>query len=161
MSRENEFTLDSGRTIWLLALNQYRTYEGLMMGRPTSESNQRHLEQLVARHTQPKGDGAPYLIKPTETPLISRRSKPRKCTPETWARMILRSNPQDGTPARLPRITCIARFTSGQPPNDSDGGRLILRVIWFQDSFAFPIDPLVITQLAAIDWQKHAVYWWP
>ena len=161
MSRENEFTLDSGRTIWLVALNQFGTSGGRMMGHPTSESNQRDLEQLVARHTQPEGDGVPYLIKPVETPLKVRRSKPRHCTPDTWARMLLRSNPQDGTPARLPRITCIARFTSGTLANDSDGGRLVLRVIWFQDAFALPIDPLVITQLAAIDWQKHAVYWWP
>jgi len=160
MSRENEFTLDSGRTIWLLALNQYRTYEGLMMGRPTSESNQRHLEQLITRHTQPEGYGVPYLIKPKETPLTNPRSKPRKCTPDTWARMLLRSNPQD-TPAKLPRVTCIAGFTSSTPANDSDGVSLNLLVIWFQDSFAFPIDPLVITQLAAIDWQEHAVLWWP
>ena len=159
--RENEFTLDSGRTIWLVALNQYGTSGGRMMGYPTSESNQRHLEQLVARHTQPEGYGAPYLIKPTETPLRDGRSRLRPAGPATRARSAPRSGPRDGTPARLPRITCIARFTSGTLANDSDGGRLVLRVIWFQDAFAFPIDPLVITQLAAIDWQKHAVLWWP
>jgi hypothetical protein len=161
MSRENELTLDSGRTLRLLALNQYRTYEGHMMGRPTTEGNKRDLEQLVTRHTQPKGYGVPYLIKPTETPLTDRRSKARSAAPAMGARSVPRSDPRDGTPARLPFVTCIARFTSGTLANDSDGGRLVLRVIWFQDSFAFPIDPLVITQLAAIDWQKHAVYWWP
>jgi len=161
MRSENEFTLDSGRTIWLVALNQYGTSGGRMMGYPTSESNQRDLEQLVARHTQPEGYGAPYLIKPTETPLKVRRSKPRSAAPAMGARSVPRSDPRDGTPARLPRITCIARFTSGTLANDSDGASLNLRVIWFQDAFAFPIDPLVITQLAAIDWQKHAVLWWP
>ena len=160
MRRENEFTLDSGRTIWLVALNQYGTSGGRMMGYPTSESNQRYLEQMVARHTQPEGYGAPYLIKPTETPLKLPPSRPRRDGP-LWMRNTPRSDPRDGTPARLPRITCIARFTSGPLANDSDGASLNLRVIWFQDSFAFPIDPLVMSQLAAIDWRKHAVCSWP
>ena len=109
------------------SLNQYRTYEGHMMGRPTTVGNKRDLERLVELHTQPKGDGAPYLIKPTETPLPDGRSRLRPAGPATRARMLLRSNPQDGTPARLPRITCIARFTSGTLANDSDGSALRLQ----------------------------------
>jgi hypothetical protein len=31
-----------------------------------------------------------------------------------------------------------------------------LLVIWFQNEFAFPIDPAVVTQLLAIDWETLA-----
>jgi hypothetical protein len=36
-----------------------------------------------------------------------------------------------------------------------------LTVIWFQDEFAFPIDPLVLIEIASIDWDAHAVAWVP
>jgi hypothetical protein len=36
-----------------------------------------------------------------------------------------------------------------------------LTVIWFQDEFAFPIDPLVLIEIASIDWDAHAVAWEP
>jgi hypothetical protein len=28
---------------------------------------------------------------------------------------------------------------------------------WFQDDFAFPIEPRALEQLRAIDWEQHAV----
>ena len=35
----------------------------------------------------------------------------------------------------------------------------VLRVIWFQDDSAFPIDPFVLSQFAAVDWEDHAIGW--
>ena len=32
-------------------------------------------------------------------------------------------------------------------------------MIWFQQEFAFPIDPAVVTRIATIDWQEHAAHY--
>ena len=69
MSNPQELTLDTGRAIHFLQLDQYLTYEGLLAGYPTQELNQEILERLVAKHTQPEGFGRPYLIKPVQEPL--------------------------------------------------------------------------------------------
>ncbi|WP_437969802.1 hypothetical protein WMF04_11130 [Sorangium sp. So ce260] len=53
-------------------------------------------------------------------------------------------------------MTCIGRFDSRQPARDQKGDYSGLVVIWFQDEFAFPIAPVVVTQLLAIDWETHA-----
>ena len=66
-----------------------------------------------------------------------------------------------GTPAALPSITCIAGFMSDVLPYDAESIASVLRVIWFQGDFAFPIDPYVLSQLAVVEWEKHAVGWLP
>lgn len=144
MRRSREFELFTGRTIRLLHLDQYLTYEGLPLGHPTRESNQEDLERLVERHTHPGGYGRPHLIEPAQEPLDPPASVPRH-----------------GTPATLPAITCIARFMSDVLPDDRENIASVLCVIWFQDDFAFPIDPLVMMELASIDWDACAVGWEP
>ena len=53
-------------------------------------------------------------------------------------------------------MTCIGRFNSLQVARSSSSDFSGLIVIWFQEKFAFPIDPEVVTQLLAIDWEAHA-----
>jgi len=36
-----------------------------------------------------------------------------------------------------------------------------VRVIWFRDDCAIPIDPYVLSQFAVFEWKTHAVGWWP
>ena len=38
---------------------------------------------------------------------------------------------------------------------------LWVRVIWFRDDCAIPIDPYVLSQFAVFEWKTHAVGWWP
>jgi len=71
------------------------------------------------------------------------------------------SVPRQGTAAALPSITCIARFMSDVLPNDHENIASVLCVIWFQGDFAFPVDPLVLMELASMDWDAHAVGWLP
>ncbi|GEM_PF-3175145 len=68
-----------------------------------------------------------------------------------------------GTTAALPPVTCIARSLREVLPHDAENTASLLwvRVIWFQDDFAFPIDPYVLSQFAVIDWETHAVGWLP
>ena len=78
--------------------------------------------------------GEPCVIEPIET-LLDR--------PEA------RHSP--GTAAALPSIARIARFMSDVLPHDAENITSVLQVIWFQDDFALPIDPYVLSQFAVID----------
>ena len=68
--------------------------------------------------------------------------------------------PRLGTPAKLPSVTCIARFISGGLEGTDDIWS-VLRVIWYQDDFAFPIAERAMQQIAEIDWEAHATSWEP
>lgn len=131
-------------TIRLLQLDQYLTYEGLLIGFPTTEDNRRQIEQLVARYRRGKGYGEPYVVEPIET-LLDMPAAHRR----------------PGPPDALPSITCIARFMSDVLPHDAENPASALRVIWFKDDLAFPIDPYVVSQFAAIESEKPAVGWLP
>lgn len=141
MAKAGEIDMPSGRRLYLRELRQYLTYEGLLEGLPTAERNKQRLEQLVTEHREKPYEGGPYLIRPTETPIEYNRGG------ETYP---------FGTPSALPSVTCIGRFDSLQPARDQSSDLSGLVVIWFQDEFAFPIDPTVVAQLLAIDWDAHA-----
>ncbi len=143
MPNDTAFTLASGRTIRLLALDQYFTYEGLLLGVPTREMNQEMIDRLIARYVHPAEYGVPLLLTPEQQPLE---------VPE--------HRPVHGTPATLPSVTCIARFNSdGQLGTDDIWS--VLRLIWFQEDFAFPIEERALQQIAEIDWETHATGWEP
>ena len=46
-------------------------------------------------------------------------------------------------------------------PHDAETLASIPRAIWFQDDFAFPIDPYVLSHFAAMELERHAVGWLP
>ncbi len=131
MPKKNEIELLNGRKIRLHHLQQSLTYAGWLEGLPTAESNQRDLDRLVAEHRNKPYAGEPYLIRPVE-----KREKNRD-------------------KSLLPSVTCIGRFESN--PIDSTWYCSGLVIIWFQDEFAFPIDPTALAQFRAIDWDAHAV----
>ena len=45
--------------------------------------------------------------------------------------------------------------------SDPDGFGSMLTVIWFQERFALPIDPVVRVELGALDWEAQAVSYLP
>jgi len=129
-------TLASGRTIALVALDQSVTYEGLLEGIPTVEMNARRVAWLV-KGGHAGSSLAPYLVPPKER-LIEHQGYPF------------------GTPAALPRVTCVARFQSRDVARDARCDYSELRIIWFQESFALPIDPEVLEHIRDIRWEEHA-----
>jgi hypothetical protein len=135
-----ELGLLSGRRIHLRELWQYRTYDGLLEGLPTEVMNEGMLQHLLARYRDQPYPGAPYLIRPTE-----RRIETSQGGPYPF-----------GNPSALPGVTCISRFESREPAPDQPLSGLV--VIWFQQEFALPIDPAVVTQIETIDWQEHAAH---
>ncbi|WP_437958154.1 hypothetical protein WME76_43985 [Sorangium sp. So ce119] len=140
MTSVGEFDMPSGRRLYLRELRQYLTYEGMLEGLPTVERNKEQIEELVSEHRDKPYPGGPYLIRPTEAPIELPEDDPYPF----------------GTPSALPRVTCIGRFDSLDPARDRSSHFSGLVVIWFQDDFAFPVDPAVVTQLLAIDWEAHA-----
>jgi uncharacterized protein (TIGR02996 family) len=140
-SRAREVRLQSGRTVYLQALRQYEVYAGLLEGLSRTEMNRRHINRLLnEERTKSRGE-EPYLIRPTETPIEHRRQEPHP-----W-----------GPPAALPDVACVGYFHSFGPARDSSRDCSGLAIIWFQDEFAFPIDPGVWKQLVAVDWEQHAI----
>jgi uncharacterized protein (TIGR02996 family) len=135
----HEITLRSGRWLLLRELRQWNFYEGLLEGLPTQELNQRLIENIITAEREGR-HAEPYLIQPPER-LI-----------ENYSQSLYR----DRRPAGIPGIACVARFTSLQPAKDKNRHASELVVIWFQDDFAFPIDPAVREHIRAIDWEKHA-----
>jgi hypothetical protein len=135
-----EIVQHSQRRIRLLELRQSYTYEGLLMGLPTTENNRKRLDSLAAAH---RHYGRPaHLIEPAEEPIAygDTTGKPYPL----------------GTPARLPPILCVARFESTQPARDTTADGSGLAVVWFQRHFAFPIDEDVVKVIKAIDWMERA-----
>ena len=101
------------------------------------------IDRLIARYVHPAEYGVPLLLEPEQLPLD---------VPEH--RQVL------GTPATLPPVACIARFNSGGQQGTDDIWS-VLRVIWYQEEFAFPIADRALRQIAEIDWEAHARGWEP
>jgi len=71
-----------------------------------------------------------------------------------------------GVPVLLEPLETPVEKTSSDPswsvlPDDADSIASTLCVIWFQDEFAFPIDPHIKVELAALDWESRAAGWLP
>ena len=130
-------TLHSGRRIRLCEFRQWRFYEGLLAGYPTSDDNRESLERLLQEERN-RHRLEPYLISPVERPAPAR-------TP-----------PRSESCGLFPAVACVGRFTSYQSARDPNLTLSELTMIWFQYELAFPIDPGVREQIRAIDWDSHA-----
>jgi uncharacterized protein (TIGR02996 family) len=135
-------TLRPGRSTLLREFRQWSFYEGLMAGCPTSEDNRESLERLVQNERERGGD-EPYLIQPVERPKPFPDGHPLKGV-STESRGL------------FPAVACVGRFTSFDAARDPQRHASTLTVIWFQDEFAFPIEPAIREHIRAIDWEKHA-----
>jgi hypothetical protein len=126
-------------TIRLIALNQYRIYEGLIEGVPTEEMNRRIIEGAVRDAKETFGDSEPLLIPPRQEALDIGRDYPF------------------GKPATLPRVQCIAFFTCLWPtPRGQAHDYSWMNMVWFQEQLAMPIDAEVLDAIKAVDWLKLA-----
>jgi uncharacterized protein (TIGR02996 family) len=139
-SRVEDIRLRSGRRVSLRSLRQFRIYEGLLEGLPTTRMNQQIIERLMAEERDRLAGEEPYLIRAVEKPIDYARERPYPF----------------GQPAELPPIGCVGRFHSFQPARSPQRDCSELVVIWFQSVFALPVDPLVCEQLLVIDWDRHA-----
>ena len=139
MVSNRKIELRSGRIVYVRALRQWQFYEGLLEGLPTVEMNRQGLEHILAEERGKSYGADPLLIPPKETPIPYDGRYPF------------------GAPASLPEIVCVARLSSLQPAGDRSKDTSGLGIVWFQHEFAFPIEPDVLEQLRAIEWEQHAV----
>ena len=137
MIKRNEFQLTNGRSISLVAIDQWGTYSGLLEGVPTTEMNERHIRYTMDE-ARKRRNFEPYLIRPVETPINLDRKYPF------------------GTPASIPAITCIAQFNCFDSARDKSKDASTLPVVWFQSDFAFPIDDAIVEHIRSLNWEKHA-----
>ena len=98
----------------------------------------------MAKYTRLDGGNSPLVLEPVPAPVELPGS--RSFDPHSVA---------------LPAATCVAQFWSDKLPGDETGIASVLRVIWFQDDFAFPIDDVIAVELQALDWEACARSWLP
>ena len=141
----DEYQLDNGRRICLQALDQcfwtdvlFRN--GFLCFTPTRDTIPRLYATVVKEAKERGAASTPYLIDPV-------LSKAKNQLP----------------PGRLtnpPRWVCVAEFTSG-PVGNSEATSSVLTVVWFQQEMALPIDPGVLKQVLAINWDEYALNIFP
>lgn len=124
-----QLTLAAGRRITLASLEQWRTYDGLLAGKPGPAINRSHVEELLKRAKEHTADGGhPMLIQPSEAAISG----------------------------RLPAVTCVAVFESGEFARADSEPYSSLTVAWFQHEFALPIDQTVESLIRTVDWESAA-----
>jgi hypothetical protein len=137
-----KLTLDNGRTISLSHLEQWTTYGGLLCGKPYKEINDSHISRaLEEAASKYPAFGKPFLIEPRRT--------------------FIPGNVQRDLPPgeRIPGVTCIAEFGSGELKKPGSEAFSFLVIVWFQDEFALPIDTGVESAIEQTDWENLAADW--
>lgn len=137
MGARGRIDLIDGCSIRLRKLNQHEIYAGLLEGLPTRRMNADIIQRLVQNEGQRLG-AAPYVVPPIEKPITYPKKYPF------------------GEPASLPPIACVATFDSLDPARDKQKDYSSLVIIWFQQDYAFPIEPDVFEHIRKIDWTRLA-----
>lgn len=140
-----EVALNSGRSILLIRLTQWMTYDGLLEGTPYPEMNDRLVDHLMKSGAeQAVNGGAPYLIEP------KRRDYLRQ--PGDMAdRRTLRNRPVEW----LPLVSSIGVFTSNAV-SDNPICHSLLPFVWFQSEYG-PPDEETTVAIRSVDWERYAV----
>ena len=129
--------LDGGEIIHLEEIIQSKTYAGLLEGLPTKKMNKRLISGAEDK-TRKLWGHKPELIKPIETKI------------ETERKYFL------GTPAAIPKITCMARFKCFEPVKDKSKDYSEASIVWYQGNFALPIDSTICDKIKALSWRNVA-----
>jgi hypothetical protein len=134
--------LQSGREIYLDEIVQWRTYSGLLEGIPFKQMN----DEIIARALQSarkKIDlSVPiHLLEPPREKLHFSRNQSVRPQREY---------------ERIPAIACAAAFESFDPARDKDCFSSCLIFLWFQNEWALPIAPSIVTQIRKINWDELA-----
>ncbi len=130
-------TLNSGRTITMLALEQRLTYAHILEGIPYGSN----YTSIVARHSawakQSYQTCNVVAVKPTLRPVpIQEKGVP-------------------GDPLHIGNVCCTGYFES-QPLIDDPWMISKLVIVWFQNGLAMPIELQAVQGIKAIDWDNNA-----
>ncbi|MCG8095383.1 MAG: hypothetical protein JAZ17_17485 [Candidatus Thiodiazotropha endolucinida] len=56
----------------------------------------------------------------------------------------------------LPEVSCVAEFRSIEPARDKNSDGSWLKIVWFQNNFALPIDKNIENEISNINWEENA-----
>ena len=136
-----KIALETGRSIALARLEHWRTYQGLLCGKPTQAQNDEKVLRVIEAARTHCAAGDPHLIRPR--------------------RRTIAGDNERGTMAGelLPATTCIALFNSTALARSDSEPYSSMVVVWFQEEFALPIEDDVLGLIRRIDWESQAVDW--
>jgi hypothetical protein len=137
MSNE-DLIVENDRSVTIKILHQWHTYGFLLDGVPTRQRNADILadaQKCALRHC---GQEEVYVVEAEQRPIEL-----------TWKHPF-------GEPAMLPRVTCLALVRHSEPVRDASKHYSCLAIMWFQNEFAFPIDPAVLEKIKQIPFSALA-----
>lgn len=129
--------LEGNRKVQVHKLLQWRTYESQTEGAPSARMNRIEIENAVAVAKKVCYLEAVNVVEPKLTPL--------EIIPLFY---------KEEEAVRLPKITCVARV---EDYAIQDADYAALAIVWFQDDFAFPIEPEVLEHMKLIPFSKIAL----
>lgn len=162
-------TLNSGREITIQKLDQWLAYARVHEGIPYGPNYKNMVDFDLRRTREKHPKDKVIVIEPRLRPLplpenilegLRKKDIPPKYTGDDEDRIdenaldraIAAGRPD---PVSIGSACCCAWFRS-TPIDPKNGDLSELIVIWYQDGFAMPIDPLVVEQIKAIDWESSA-----
>jgi hypothetical protein len=162
--------LNCGREISLQGIEQWLTYAHILEGFPWNPyfkgTVRLHLDWAKERHPNRKIIVLEPRLRPLGIPegdlermklawkhAEELKSRSRQGIKLTFDEVCQSDYPE---PVCIGNVCCTALFDS-TPIDDVNFMGSELFVIWFQDGFAMPIDPLVVEQMKVIDWENEAV----
>ena len=137
------FQLNCGVTVSLDSIVQWRTYAGLIAGVPDQAMNERRISDA----------------KKTAAEKLSMDCFIHLIIPEITMNLRSSSHGPAGKYPVLPLITCAAVLYS-EPLDKSDAFGSALKIVWFQDAWALPVQPAVFQQICALPWSELAQDYW-
>lgn len=152
-----EITLDGGRKIWLVHFEQKQTYyggvyEGVFWGEP----HPKYVD--VFRKNAEEALEVPAVTidaRPIPIPVPEEHLEPY-CRP--YKHLPFPHSEKEVKPVSLGPITCVAYFQSNEiADKEPEGIMSHLVLVWFQQEYAMPIDPIVLDKIKAFHWEQHAV----
>jgi hypothetical protein len=137
--------LADGREVWLTALHQYPTYDGVVCGFPeTDEVRAWPIEGAVRMADQL------FQCEPSRIAILP---------PELMLSTVVRERGgkrEEVTVEFLPAVCSIGTFESKTPASDPDSDGSEVVAVWFQGAFGPPQPGHVTRCIQAIDWDEFA-----
>lgn len=130
-----QFNLPTARHVLVRELIQKTTHGVVLEGSPSPRHNAMEINDVMRRHGG-AGSGVQLIRPPGPYPLEPNADYPY------------------GGPARLPRITCVARMDSMSPVHDQEEDFSALLLVWFSDELCSKESILALAPL--IDWNSYA-----
>lgn len=137
--------LADGREVWLTALHQYRTYDGVLCGLPdTDEVRAWPIEGAVRMADRL------FQCEPSRIAILP---------PELLLSSVVRARGgkrEEVTVEFLPPVCSIGTFESKAPAADPDADGSEVVAVWFQSAFGPPEAGHVTRSIQGLDWEEFA-----